>query len=109
MPQGTKSSKFHFREVDCVIYFPSNGNENRDYVRYGVAYVDRRKKESQPGRRIYLNEVLNEPSIKNNFPHTVGYYLESFGTGPNYTPRYIETRTIKNPEEFFRFLSDLGI
>lgn len=109
MPRGTKSSKFHFKEVDCVIYFPTSGNENRDYKQYGVGYRNRKKRESQPGKRIYLGEVLNEPGIGNSFPHTVGYCLESFGTGINYTPRYIETRTIRNAEEFFSFLSDLGI
>ena len=36
------SFKFHFKEIDWVIYLPSHGNEKRPYANYGVAYLDRK-------------------------------------------------------------------
>lgn len=104
-----RSFKFHFKEIDLVIYFPSTGNEGRIYSKYGVAYRDRRRGETQPGVRINLEDVLNKPVIKNNYPHTVGYYLHSTGKGRNWTPIYIETRKIYNINDFFNFLKDLNI
>ena len=104
-----KSAKFHFREIDWVIYFPSVGNEGRDYMKYGVAYRDRRRGVTQPGVRISLEDVVNKPEITEDYPHTVGYYLESSGKGQNWTPEYLETRAIANLEDFFKFLRNLGI
>lgn len=104
-----KSSKFHFQEIDWVIYFPSIGNEGRDYMKYGVAYRDRKRGVSQPGVRINLEEVMRQREIQENFPHTIRYYLDSSGKGQSWAPKYLETRTIANLEEFFRFLDDLRI
>ena len=104
-----KSSKFHFQEIDWVIYFPSIGNEGRPYLKYGVAYRDRVRRVTQPGVRINLEDVVSRREIKENFPHTVGRYLDSSGKGQNWTPEYLETRTVANLEEFFAFLRDLNI
>lgn len=101
--------KFHFQEINWVIYFPSVGNEGRDYLKYGVAYRDRRRGVSQPGVRINLKDVIRKREIQENYPHTVGYYLDSFGKGQDWTPKYLEIRTIANLDEFFRFLHDLKI
>jgi len=103
------SAKFHFQEINWVIYFPSFGNEGRDYSRYGVAYRDRRRGVSQPGVRINLEDVIRKREIQENYPHTVGYYLNSSGRETNWTPQYLETRTVANLEEFFGFLRDLRI
>ena len=103
------SAKFHLREIDWVIYFPGTGNEGRQYEKYGVAYRDRRRKETQPGERINLEDVIGKREIQESYPHTVGYYFDSFGKGQNWTPQYLETRTIANLEEFFTFLRDLRI
>jgi len=103
------SARFHFQEIDSVIYFPSVGNEGRNYMKYGVAYRDRKRGVTQPGVRINLEDVLSKPEIEENYPHTVGYYLASFGKGQKWTPEYVETRTIANLEDFFKFLRDLGI
>lgn len=55
-----------------------------DLIRkYGVAYRDRRKGESQPGERINLEDVMRKPEIQNNYPPTVGYFLHSSGRGEN--------------------------
>jgi len=104
-----KSSKFHFQEINWVIYFPSVGNEGRDYMKYGVAYRDRKRGVSQPGVRINLEDAVSKPEIQENYPHMVGYYLESSGKGQDWTPQYLEIRTVANIEEFFEFLDDLGI
>ncbi|MEM2970101.1 MAG: hypothetical protein QXR63_04115 [Candidatus Bathyarchaeia archaeon] len=103
------SSKFHFQEIDWVIYFPRVGNEGRDYPKYGVAYRDRKIGLTQPGIRINLEEVVKKPEIQENFPHTVGYFLHSSGKGKNWLPNYLEVRKIANLNEFYKFLKDLHI
>jgi len=103
------SSKFHFKEIDWIIYFPSSGNEQRSYENYGVKYLDRTKKNKLLQKAISLGEVLSKPEISENYPHTVAYYLDSTGKGKNFTPKYLEERTIRSKEFFFRFLKDLGI
>ena len=100
-------SKFHFEEIDWVIFFPNSGNEGRPYQRYGVAYRDRVRGISQPGVRINLDDVMIMPSMRNNYPHTVHYYLDSIGRGNNWRPQYLETRSIASLEKFFQFLNDL--
>ena len=103
------SAKFHFKEIDWVIYFPSTGNERRRYQKYGVAYRDRVRGAAQLGVRINLEEVVSAPEIRENYPHTVGYYLDASGKGQDWTPEYLETRIIATLEEFFRFLRDLKV
>jgi len=103
------SAKFHFQEINWVIYFPSVGNEGRAYSRYGVAYRDRTRGVSQPGVRINLEDVVRKREIQENYPHTVGYYRNSSGKGQNWIPQYMETRTIADLEELFTFLRDLRI
>lgn len=103
------SSKFHFKDIDWVIYFPSTGNEGRPHRKYGVAYRGRRKGVSQPGVRINLEDVIRKHEIQENYPHTVGYYLDSSGKGQNWTPQYLETRTVASLEQFLQFLRDLKI
>jgi hypothetical protein len=104
-----ESAKFHFQEIDWVIYFPSTGNKGRPYKKYGVAYRDKIRGVTQPGVRINLKDVMSTPEIRDNYPHTVAYFLHSVGKGENWTPQYLEIRTITNLEEFLRFLRDLKI
>ena len=103
------SSKFHLKEIDWVIYFPSFGNEGRPYQKYGVAYRDRKRGKSQPGVRINLEDVLMMPEIQNKYPHTVGYFLHSKGRGENYVPQYLETRSVTSLEDFILFLRNLNL
>ncbi len=103
------SHKFHFREIDWVIYFPSTGNEGRPYPKYGVAYRDRSRGVTQPGVRINLEDVMKKPEIQENYPHTVGYFLYSSGRGENWTPKYLKIRKVANIDEFFNFLRELKI
>jgi len=78
-------------------------------MKYGVAYRDRKRGVSQPGMRIDLEDVVSKSEIQENYPHTVGYYLDSSGKGKNWVPEYLETRTIANLEEFIRFLRKLRV
>jgi hypothetical protein len=96
-------------EINMIIYFSSTGNQGKRYENYGVRYLDRSKRNTQPGRAIRLGEVLGKTEISENYPHTVKYYLDSTGIGKNFAPVYLEERIIRNEEEFFRFLKDLGI
>jgi len=103
------SFKFHFKEIDWVIYFPTIGNEGRPYQKYGVAYRDRRRGITQPGVRINMEDVMEKPEIQENYPHTVGYFLHSSGKGKGWAPEYLETRKVANLNEFFDFLRDFHI
>ena len=103
------TAKLQFKEIDLVIYFPTSGNEGRNYLKYGVAFRDRRSGESQPGIRINLEDVLSKPEIKEHYPHTVGYFVNASGRGINYEPEYVETRIIENLQELLRFLGDRRI
>lgn len=103
------SARFHFKEIDWVIYFPNTGNEGRPFKKYGVAYRNRIRGVTQPGVRVNLEDVVGKREFQENYPHTVAYYLDSSGKGQNWTPQYLETRSIANLEEFFSFLRDLNI
>jgi len=102
-----KSNKLHFIDSDFLIYFPSAGNEGRSIQKYGVAYRDRKKKETQNGPRINLENVLALPSIKDNYPHNIGYYKDTTGKGKNWTPKYLETRVIRNEEELLEWIKQI--
>lgn len=100
-------NKFHFKEIDWIIYFPSRGNEGRQLVNYGVAYRDRINRKTQPGPKINLGNVFGEPLIQNGYPHSIGLFLDSSGKGPNWTPVYVETREINNKDEFLDWIREI--
>jgi len=103
------SFKFHFQEIDWVIYLPSHGNEGRFYEKYGVAYRDRRRGRSQPGRKVNLKDVLSKSEIGKKYPHTVGFFLASSGKGSNWKPDYLRIKVIRKITEFYDFLRELGL
>jgi hypothetical protein len=104
----SKTKKFHFQEIDWVLYFPRDGN-NGKYRNYTVTFRDRKKRITQPGKRIKLGEVLDKLEIDRNYPHTVGFYKVSSGKGANFKPEYLELRKIQTVEEFWFFLNALDI
>jgi hypothetical protein len=91
-----------------VVYFPKHGNKGK-YRAYNVTFRDRKRKVTQPGKRIRLGEVLDKPEIDRNYPHTVGFYKVSCGKGANFKPAYLELRKIETIEEFWLFLNSLDI
>ena len=103
------SFKFHFKEIDWVIYLPSHGNAGRKYDKYGVDYNDRSGKSTQSGRKESLKEVLSKTQISKKYPHTVGFFLSSKGRGPTWKPDYLRTKTIRSKRGFHAFLKELNL
>jgi hypothetical protein len=97
--------KFHFLELDWLVYFPSSGNEGK-YNRYNVVF---KKGISHPEKTVRLCEILEDPEFELHYPHTVGYYKLSDGDGRRFKPDYLELRKIGTVEEFWMFLNSLNI
>ena len=99
--------KFHFQEIDKIIYFPLQGNQGK----YRTYYVRLKttKEINQKGAPALLGEFLDTHEIDNNYPHTVGYFKESNGEGECFKPEYLELRKICTVEEFWLFLNACNI
>jgi len=102
------TKKFHFMEMDWIVYFPKCGNKGK-YLGYNVILVDRKKGAGQPEKNVTLDEILEDPEFERCYPHTVGYYKESCGDGAEFNPEYLEIRKISTIEEFWLFLNALDI
>ena len=100
----TVSKKFHFIEIDWIVYFPSKGNDGRSIQRYGVAFLDRNTGETQKGRKIYLEDVFSRPEITNRYPHTIRTYFESSGKKENFSPLYLEQHSTPNEEDLYTWI-----
>lgn len=101
------SIKFHFRKIDLVIYLPiieNKGKKNNDYL---VTFRNRRSGKTQNKWRINLLEVINKPEISDNYPHSIGVYLDSSGRGKTWTPEYLLTKKLSNNKEFLALLNSL--
>ncbi len=103
------SFKFHFKEIDWIIYLPSHGNEGRTPKKYGVTFLNRKKQKSQTGRMIELEDALSRAAISKKYPHSVGFYLASKGRGETWAPDYLRTKKIKSKRGFYAFLKELGL
>jgi hypothetical protein len=103
------SFKFHFKEIDWIIYLPSHGNEGRKSKKFGVTYLDRKKQKTQKGRMIELDDVLSRATIAKKHPHSVGFYLSFNGRGKTWEPDYLRTKNIKSKRGFYAFLKELGL
>jgi hypothetical protein len=103
------SFKFHFKEIDWIIYLPSHGNEGRNPKKYGVTYLDRKKGKTQIGRMIELEDALSRVAIAKKYPHTMGFYLASKGRGKTWEPDYLRTKKIRSKRSFYIFLKELGL
>ena len=105
---GSETKKFHFMEMDWLVYFPKDGNKGK-YLGYNVLLIDRKKVAAEPEKRITLQEILEAPEFEKNYPHTIGYYKEASGEGAEFKPAYLEIRRISAIEEFWLFLNALDI
>jgi hypothetical protein len=103
------SFKFHFKEINWIIYLPSHGNEGRKLKKFGVTFLDRKKQKTQKGRMIELEDALSKASIAKNYPHSVGFYLNSKGRGKTWAPDYLRTKKIRSKRGFYAFLKSLGL
>ena len=105
---GNETKKFHFVEMDWLVYFPKDGNKGK-YLGYNVMLIDRKKVADEPEKRITLHEILETPEFEKSYPHTVGYYKDATGEGEEFKPEYLEIRRISTIEEFWLFLNALDI
>ncbi len=103
----TKSKKFYFQEMDCIVCFPNDGNEGRKYLFYSVRFIDRRNKQSKP--HAVLADVVDSPMFEKGYPHTVGFFRSSIDEKDNFEANFLELRIIRCIEEFWKFLNDLNI
>jgi hypothetical protein len=103
-----ETKKFHFMELDWLVYFPRYGNQGK-YLNYSVMLIDRKKDPSQSGKPVKLSEVLENREFETRYPHTVGFYKESSGDGAEFKPEYLEIRKICTVEEFWLFLNALDV
>jgi hypothetical protein len=47
--------------------------------------------------------------IKNNYPHTIGYYIESSGKGKNFSANYLNIQKVNNETELLNLLKILKL
>jgi hypothetical protein len=106
LENGTK--KFHFMEIDWLVYFPKCGNQGK-YLNYKVTLIDRKKGTNHPEKIVKIEEIVENPDFEKQYPHTVGFYKESSGEGAEFKPEYLEIRRISTVEEFWLFLNALDI
>jgi hypothetical protein len=66
------SFKFHFKEINWVIYLPGHGNEGRKPKKYGVTYLDRKRGKTQTGRIIELENALSRAPFSGVLPRLQG-------------------------------------
>jgi hypothetical protein len=74
------------------------------YYNYKIQ-IKTRHTPNQAGKSTTLGEFLENILVENNYPHTVGYFKESVGDGPNFMPEYLALRKICTIEEFWIFLN----
>ena len=103
-----ETKKFHFMEMDLLVYFPSYGNRGK-YLGYNVMLIYRRNGIAQTEKQVTLKEIFENPEFEKRYPHTVGYYRETTGEGVEFKPEYLEIRRISTAEEFWLFLNALDI
>ena len=108
MEFDNKSKKFHFMEIDWVVCFPKGGNKGK-YLGYNVTLIDRIKEEKHLGKLVTIREIVEKPEFEMRYPHTVGFYKEYAGAGPEFKPEYLEIRKIETVEDFWQFLNDLDL
>ena len=105
---ANRTKKFHFQEIDWIIYFPEHGNKG-NYRGYNVTFRDRKKGAPKQGKRIKVGKLLDKPEIDRGYPHTIGFYRVSSGQGAGFKPQYLELRRISSVEDFWFFLNTLDL
>ena len=104
------TDRFHFIEIDLIIFIPSRGNERRDIPHYGVSYYDRKKECTATQGKAFLKDVLkNCPKIGNGYPHTVGYFQAERVRYPLDISKYIEIRKIQSDSAFYKWIEEVGL
>jgi len=107
--QSLSSKRLYFFEIELVIYFPTQGNDDgRSIPKYGVRYRDLKNKKGQPGRAINLEDVFALSIIKNGYPHTVCYFIAEAVVKTKYPPKKcLDRRTIQNEDNLYNWINEL--
>lgn len=100
--------KFHFMELDWLVYFPKYGNKGK-YINYNVLFTEHSKESAKPKKYVTLREILENPKFDRCYPHTVGYFKESSRKGKRLNQEYLEIRRIHAIEDFWLFLNALDL
>jgi hypothetical protein len=103
-----KTKKFHFMEIDWLVYFPKCGNKGK-YLNYNVTLIDRKKGANQPEKIVKIKEIVENAEFEKQYPHTAGFFKEPSGDGAEFKPEYLEIRKITTVEELWLFLNALDI
>jgi hypothetical protein len=101
------SIKYHFRKIDLVIYLPIVENKGKKNLDYLVTFRNRKSGKTQKKRRISLKDVINMSEIRDNYPQSIGVYLDSTGRGKNWIPEYLITKNLANNQEFLSLIETL--
>lgn len=104
----TEIKKFHFIELDWLIYFPKYGNKGK-YIDYNVRFTEHNNKSAKPEKHVTLREILENPKFDRCYPHTVGYFKQESRKGKRLNPEYLEIRRINTIEDFWLFLNALDL
>jgi len=104
----TQFKKFHFQEIDHVVYFPIGSNSGK-YLNYKVLVTDRKVAVPQDEKWVRLGDFLESPLVEQHYPHTVGYFKVSSGKGADFKPEYLELREIRSIEEVWLFLNAVNL
>jgi hypothetical protein len=105
--ENLQIKKFHFQEINKIIYFPPQGNQGK-YRTYQVQ-LKTPETANQNCPPTMLGEFLDSQEVENGYPHTVGYFKESTGESNSFKPEYLELRKIYSVEEFWLFLNACNI
>ena len=74
---------------------------------YLVTFRNRKSGKTQKKRRINLKEVINMSEIRDNYPQSIGVYLDSTGRGKSWIPEYLITKNLSNNKEFLLLIDTL--
>ena len=92
--------------MDWIISFPNTGNEEKKYLFYSVHFIDRKNKLN---KHTLVADIVDNPMFENWCPHTVGFFRGPVDDEGNFEKNFLELRTVRCIEEFWKFLNDLNI
>lgn len=109
--QAGPSKRLYFYEIDLVIYFPTEGNDDgRSIPKYGVRYRDFKNKSGQPGKAINLEDVLAFEEIKTRYPHTVCYFEAEPKVKSKYPPKMcVDRQKIQNENDLYTWIAEIDL
>ena len=69
MQLKNETKKFHFMEIDWLVYFPRSGNKGK-YLNYRVTLIDRKKGATQSGQLVKIEEIVENREFEKLYPHS---------------------------------------